>query len=104
MMPQKKSEAAIERECIAYLESYGCAIVKTHDAKHRPVRPGTWDAVGTLPDGRFVAIEFKRPGEELSPEQIQWEYRLPRAALRLIARSLEQVEAWYATVRKWEAK
>jgi hypothetical protein len=99
-----KSEADIERECITYLEAYGCAIVKTHDAKHRPVLPGTWDAVGSLPDGRFFAIEFKRPGEKLSVEQVDWEYRLPRAALRLIASSLEHVMAWYATVRKWEGK
>lgn len=33
---------------------------------------GTSDLIGIMPDGRFLAIEVKRPGGKPSPEQINF--------------------------------
>ena len=93
-------ETDIERACIDYLTRMGCTCTQTHAGKHHPVKRGTWDVVGCLPDGRYFAMEFKRDKEKLSPDQVDWESDLTPKAMRLIARSLEQVMAWLAAVRE----
>lgn len=36
------------------------------------MKKGVSDILGVLPGGRFLAIEVKRPGEKMTPEQVQF--------------------------------
>lgn len=53
----------------------GVARVEGQGGKDRYVKgapAGTSDRLGHLPNGRFLAIEYKRPGEWPTPEQIEY--------------------------------
>lgn len=85
-MPRKlppTPEREIQKQCLEYLQIAGLVVWRTNsgtmkrlgaDGKLNYVRfngaKGCSDAIGVLrPSGRFVAIEFKRPGEKPTPEQ-----------------------------------
>jgi hypothetical protein len=54
--------------------------------------PGIADIIGVLPGGRFLAIEVKRPGGELSPTQKLFLENVNRSGgLAFMASSLEEV-------------
>ena len=68
-----------------------------HEVDGRRIRygiPGCPDVIGWLKDGRFMAIEVKRPGGELTPAQAAF---LAKAAndgcFTLVARSVDDVMA-----------
>lgn len=73
-------EKDIQRACIEFLhlKKIFCwrnntgAFVGEYKGKTRFLRygyPGSADILGMLPDGRFLAIEVKRPGNKLSDMQ-----------------------------------
>jgi len=56
--------------------------------------PGLSDVLGILPDGRFLAIEVKKPGGRVSPEQKAFlEAATMNKALAFVAFSADEVAA-----------
>lgn len=54
---------------------------------------GIADIVGVAPNGRFVAIEVKRPKEHATPDQIVFLTRVrTNKGIAFVAHSLEEVE------------
>lgn len=69
----KKPEKDVERFCLEWMRSQGWDVqIMESKATYNPkagmylrntsVSTGTCDCIGTMPDGKFVAIEFKAPG------------------------------------------
>lgn len=70
---RKELEKHIETKIKGYLDSLGAYYVKTHGSVYS--RAGTPDIIACI-NGRFIAIEVKRPGGVVS--------QLQRANLKLI--------------------
>ena len=64
--------ALSERGILNFRNNVGCL----KDATGRMVRyglyPGSSDIIGIMPDGRFLAIEVKKPGKKPTPEQLNF--------------------------------
>lgn len=69
----KPLEKHIETKIKGYLDSLGAYYIKTHGSVYS--RAGTPDIIACI-NGRFIAIEVKRPGGVVSP--------LQRANLKMI--------------------
>jgi len=56
--------------------------------------PGSADIIGLLPDGRFLAVETKRPvGGKQSPKQIRFQEKIEASGgVYLLVRSVEELE------------
>jgi hypothetical protein len=73
----KELEKHIQKEIMEYLEFMGYVVVKVNnvgikkpDGQYIPPRKkGISDILACSPDGKFVAIEVKRPGKEMTDEQ-----------------------------------
>lgn len=67
----KSPEKDVERECVLWMRARGWDVqIISSKAQYNPkvgryvsqaVTAGTVDCIGTMPDGTFVAIEFKAP-------------------------------------------
>lgn len=79
------TEAEIQRNCMKFLANHGIQVWRSNSrvfmvpgkgGRERPMRAGlgrgSADLIGILPDGRFLAVECKRPGEKPSLEQGDW--------------------------------
>ena len=85
-------EATIENDILQYLNYMGGCFWRTHDSKHRPCTIGVPDIVGVR-DGRFVAVEVKRPGCKATVAQDAFMVRLKGCgALAIIATSVADVQ------------
>ena len=62
--PPYRSEAALERACVAYSKTWGCWALKLW-----PTVAGLPDRLLLYPDGNVRFIEFKQPGRGVSPVQ-----------------------------------
>lgn len=73
-------ERDIQRAILEYLKLAGVVAVRVNSGAtkvgDRYIRfngtPGCSDILACLPDGRFAAIEVKRPGGKPTPEQISF--------------------------------
>jgi hypothetical protein len=68
-----------------------------HEVDGRRIRygiPGCPDVIGWLKDGRFMAIEVKRPGGELTPAQAAFLAKAEKdGCFTLVAKSVDDVMA-----------
>lgn len=75
-----ETEMAIIHAIKAYLESVGCLAIRINAGAvpienehgrrfYRGAPAGTSDILGCMPNGRFLAIEAKRPGMKTTPKQ-----------------------------------
>ena len=73
-----KEEAEIQTQILDFLESKGFLVVKFHNGAHkvkgvfiraRESSKGVPDIIGMTPDGRFIGVEVKIPGEVPTKEQ-----------------------------------
>ena len=74
---------------------FGRHVVDGHFRRARPITwgvPGSPDIMGWMMGGRALAIEVKRPGEKLRPEQKQWRLIFESmGGLYIFAESVEAV-------------
>lgn len=76
----KPRERDIQKAILTYLKLAGVVAIRTNSGAtkigDRFIRfnsaPGCTDIIACLPDGRFAAIEVKRPGNKPTPEQISF--------------------------------
>lgn len=55
--------------------------------------PGQPDVMGQLPDGRFLALEVKRPSGRVRPEQAEFLAKVERhGGIAAVVRSVEDVD------------
>jgi len=97
-----QKEKDIQKAIIDYLRLKKCLVFKHHstgftmkDGEARAFRygdKGIADIIGCLPSGRFLAIEVKRPGGKMTPEQDKFllEVNL-HGGLGLLATSIDDV-------------
>lgn len=86
MKTQRERESALLKSTLAYLRAMQIKAWRNNTGGIRWTRkdgraavtkfglPGASDVFGILPDGRFLAIETKRPSESPTPEQ--WRFLL----------------------------
>ncbi len=61
---------------------------------------GCSDIIGQLRDGRFLAIEVKKPGGELSTDQVEFLGKVDRhRGVAFVAHSLEDVQTRFAVMK-----
>jgi hypothetical protein len=98
--PQPK-EQAIQAQILAYLRLKGYFVwknstvgIKKPDGSYIPSHAkGVSDILGLTKEGRFLAIEVKRPGGKLSPHQEAFlEAIRANKGIGLVAFSLSEVE------------
>lgn len=103
----KPKEADIQRQCLDWLRLWGALPVRVNsgsrpwtDAKGRRrffsmnSEPGCSDVLCLLPDGRWAAIEFKRPGGTPRPEQESFLAAVrQRRGIGLVVTSLDELRA-----------
>jgi len=103
-------ESAIQRAILEYLRWEGIFCfrvnqqgVPLHDGtgRYRPgPTQGVSDILGILPDGRFLAIEVKRPGGKPTPQQEAFLDAVKQAGgLAFVATSTDDVERAICPVR-----
>lgn len=102
---KERREADVLRDCLTWLALHGVfafrvnsgAFSGVHKGKRRFVRfnsePGLSDVLGILPDGRFLAVECKRPGGPgPTPEQLSFLGRVEQlGGLAVVAYSVEDL-------------
>lgn len=73
----------------------GGALQENSDGSHRYIAfafKGCSDIIGQMKDGRFLAIECKRPGKNATPDQWQFLCEVNRAnGIGIVATSIEDV-------------
>ncbi len=85
-------ESSIENDILDYLNYMGGMFWRTHTGKNPPCTPGVPDIVGVR-DGRFIAVEVKRPGEKTTAKQDAFLVRLRGCkAKAFVATSLAEVQ------------
>lgn len=111
-----KREAEIDAEICAWFDargifhwrmSLGGLLVKGRRVKGN--LNGFPDRAGIIPSsgGRFFAVEIKRPGEQLRPEQVEWQRKLrAQGVLCFVATSVEDCKReldpeWKAKAMEW---
>ncbi len=73
MNPETPLKAAILDVLHAYgIEAWSCPSGHARRGRIRMAPKGTPDVIGYLSGGRMIALEVKRPGEELKPHQAAW--------------------------------
>jgi hypothetical protein len=95
-------EQGIQSAILALLRAYQIVCYKhqnsgIYSVKRQNYIPshtrGVSDIIGCLPGGGFLAIEVKRPGGKLSPEQQQFIDTINQAGgLAFVAHSVEEVQ------------
>src|SRR5690348_9795815 len=95
-------EQGIQAAILALLRAYRIVCYKhqnsgIYSVKRQSYIPshtrGVSDIIGCLPDGRFLAIEVKRPGGKPTPEQQQFIDTINQAGgLAFVAHSVEEVQ------------
>lgn len=96
-----KNEAAIQTEILDFLESKGFLVMKFHNGAYkvkggfiraRASSKGIPDIIGMTPDGRFVGVEVKVPGEHPTDEQSQILRRINNSGgVGILATSVDDV-------------
>jgi hypothetical protein len=84
----------LERKVVDIIRSYltgrGCYVQKNHGDGYTP--PGIPDLYVFAPGGKFMAIEVKRPGGVVSPEQTKFIQKLNDLGFKaFVAYGLEEV-------------
>lgn len=96
---EKLLEKHIQAIILEYLPYIGIFAWRTNSGvifsgghAHRMAPPGTADIIGILPDGRFIAIEVKRPGGVVSDKQKEFLEKITsRGGVGFVAYSLDDV-------------
>jgi hypothetical protein len=60
------------------LTAAGCLVLRTHDARHRPVEPGIPDLIIVTPNGRVLFRELKAGRNRVSDAQAELANELAR--------------------------
>lgn len=92
------SETGLAAEAIKALRSIGALCERIHAGQAMGLHGGRMQLAGDgTPDwlvvfrGRVTLLEFKRPGQEPSPEQVDWHERAARRGVTVhIVSSVEQ--------------
>ena len=101
------TETQIQAQILEYLEHW-CPVVARINAGEalrggRRIRlaPEGWsDIIGVTRDGRFLAVEVKRPGKSRSPEQIEFQEAVVRAGgVAIVAEDLVEVAEKMRSIR-----
>lgn len=107
MAVPKPKEKDVQRQCLDWLRLWGALPVRVNsgarpwtDAKGRRrffafnSEPGCSDVLCLLPDGRFAAVECKRPGGALRPAQESFLAAVgKRGGVALVVASLDELRA-----------
>lgn len=99
-MPLKVNEKDLQKEILDYLQKVlgifcwrnntGAFYKNNHF--YRFGKPGASDIIGILPDGKFLAIEVKRPHGKLKPDQRMFLDEIGcNGGVAIVARSLDDV-------------
>ena len=102
---RQPTEADVQRACRDWLTLWGAVVVRVNSGalkiEGRFVRfndqPGCSDTLVCLPDGRFLALELKRPGRDRTSaarkaQQQSFRDRIARTGgLALVAHSLDDL-------------
>lgn len=113
------AERDVQRACLEWLTLWGALAVRVNSGGVRVGRryvrfnsePGCADALGCLPGGQFLSLEFKRPGRDRTAparkvEQAGHRERVERAGgLALVVGSVDELirrltDAGYDTTRR----
>ncbi|MEY2849611.1 MAG: hypothetical protein RI885_2278 [Actinomycetota bacterium] len=103
-------ERVLQRRIVEVLEAWGVKIdvtranVSARGVGRNDAAKGFPDLVGCLPWGQYLAIEVKRTGEKLRPDQAAWILEAARRsewALLVVADSLEELTPLQAMVAQW---
>jgi hypothetical protein len=88
-------------KAVAWFARMNSGALKVDDRYVRLGFNGCSDIVGQLRDGRFLAIEVKRPGGELSQDQVEFLGKVDRyRGVAFVAFSLEDVQTRFAVLAK----
>ena len=92
-------EIDLQREILAYLKLRGVLCWRNQAGvvfKGRVIRmapEGSPDIVGCMPDGRFLGVEVKLPGNKLRDKQAEFLAKLKDSnAVAFVAHSVKEVE------------
>ena len=93
------TETDIQSQMLGYLKLRCSVVARINAGMAR--RRGSWvhlapegwsDIIGMLWDGRFLAVEVKRPGKTRTPEQIEFQDQVARGGgVAIVAESLEEL-------------
>jgi len=88
----------IEAECADHLAALRFLVIRTHDARNRPVEKGIADLIAirqsykSYPVCNVVAVEVKAGKDKLSHDQEQWLARArEQGVMILVVRSLDEL-------------
>jgi len=89
----------IEAECADYLAAMGFLVIRTHDARNRPVEKGIADIIAMRNSYfahnlflKVIAVEVKAGKDKLSHDQEQWLARArEQGVMILVVRSLDEL-------------
>ena len=85
-------EASIENDILEYLNYMGGMFWRSHTGKNLPCVPGVPDIIG-VKNGKFVAVEVKRPGQKPTVQQVAFMARLKACGARVfIATSVAEAQ------------
>ncbi len=108
-----KGETALVNACMEYLTlkgylplrvNSGLLIVEHSSGKQRAVRlapTGTSDIIACSHDGRFIAVECKMAGRDLTPNQKEFlEEIKKRGGEALVVNSLDDLDSYFQRKKK----
>lgn len=103
-MTSDRTEHPVQTEILEYLALLGVEAWRNNVGRRGGItfgKAGLPDILGFLPDGRFLAIEVKRPkGGRNRPKQVEFIDKAKKAgAVAFFARSVEEVQAVFAFER-----
>lgn len=104
-METQKTETEIQKEILTYLKQMGFFVWRQNSGGRGKVRfgiRGIPDIIGMTSTGQFLGVEVKRPGKDLSDEQIDFMIKA-RACGGWVCRaeSLDSVKRFLRS-KKWE--
>lgn len=83
------------KKIFCWRNNSGVNFLQNGQGKFRAIRiglPGSSDILGVMPDGRFLAIEVKRPGKKPTPEQEAFLHEIAsRGGVAFVACSIDEV-------------
>ena len=85
--------ALSERGIISWRNNTGALKDKDGRLIRYGMCPGSSDIIGIMPDGRFLAIEVKKPGKKPTPEQLNFIEAIRRhGGIAGVAHGVEDLE------------